>query len=201
MTLYEVLGLTPPATAADIKAAHRQAVKAHHPDAGGDARKFEQVQRAYFTLSDPERRERYDSTGVEDDPAAATEEQLAQSTISSLIVQFIGGAEDLATTDILDPIRNALLQQKTLHNDACRQIERQLVRVGMLHDRLRRKDDGDDALPALLAERSRGLNGAKTKEQAQIRILERALRMLDDYTYRVDPTPYDEAKIWSALKS
>jgi DnaJ-class molecular chaperone len=98
MTLYEVLGLTAEASVADIKAAHRQAVKTHHPDVGGDARKFEQVQRAYFTLSDPDRRMRYDTTGIEGDPAAATEAQLAHSAIATLIVQFIGGNPQYAFT-------------------------------------------------------------------------------------------------------
>jgi curved DNA-binding protein CbpA len=200
MTLYEVLGLTALATAAEIKAAHRQAVKTHHPDVGGDARKFEQVQRAYSILSDPERRARYDSTGVEDDPVAATEEQLAHSVIAAFIVPVITGNEDLSKTNIIDTIRNALMQKKTTHVETCRQIERQLGRIDMLMDRLHRKDGSDDTMSALLEQRDRELNEARSREQAQIGVAERALRMLDDYTYRVDPTPAEEAKIWSALK-
>jgi curved DNA-binding protein CbpA len=201
MTLYEVLGLTAEASVADIKAAHRQAVKTHHPDVGGDARKFEQVQRAYFTLSDPDRRMRYDTTGIEGDPAAATEAQLAHSAIATLIVQFIGGNEDPSTTDVVAAIRSTLLRQKTLHNGTCAQIDGRLKRVGIVRERLHRKDDGDGALSALLAERERELNGAKSKEMAQIGVVERALVMLEDYTYRLDPTPAEEAQIWRALKA
>jgi hypothetical protein len=73
--------------------------------------------------------------------------------------------------------------------------------VGIVRERLHRKDDGDGALSALLAERERELNGAKSKEMAQIGVVERALVMLEDYTYRLDPTPAEEAQIWRALKA
>ena len=52
-------------------------------------------QHAYFTLSDPERRERYDSNGIEGDPTALTGAQLARSIISILTIQFTGGNKDL----------------------------------------------------------------------------------------------------------
>jgi len=37
--LYEDLGITPTATAAEIKKAYRQAAMKHHPDKGGDPEK------------------------------------------------------------------------------------------------------------------------------------------------------------------
>lgn len=44
---HEVLGVPPNANADQIKAAWREGVKVHHPDTGGDRRRFEEVQRAY----------------------------------------------------------------------------------------------------------------------------------------------------------
>src|SRR5438045_9532907 len=61
---YEVLGLSPDSTAADIKLAYRRLVKRVHPDAGraDDATQaFRDVHEAYETLSDPQRRLAYDS--------------------------------------------------------------------------------------------------------------------------------------------
>jgi molecular chaperone DnaJ len=55
-----VLGVTPLATAAEIKAAYRALVKRHHPDAGGDERQILAVNAAWEVLGDAERRRLYD---------------------------------------------------------------------------------------------------------------------------------------------
>lgn len=201
MTLYEVLGLTEQATVAEIKAAHRQAVKMHHPDVGGDARKFEQVQRAYFILSDPERRARYDSTGIEDDPCAATEEQLAHSAIAAQILRFIVSNDDLNKTDIIANIRSIFIKQKATHEEICTQIDGRIKRLKVLRTRLHRKDDNEGMLSSLMAKKERELNADRFREKAHIGVVDLALNMLDDYSYMLEPTADEEAKIWLSLKS
>jgi curved DNA-binding protein len=62
---YKVLGLTESATDDEIKKAYRRLAKKHHPDANPSTRKaseerFKEVSEAYETLSDPEKRGRYD---------------------------------------------------------------------------------------------------------------------------------------------
>jgi hypothetical protein len=47
---YKVLGLTPSATESEIKKAHRKLALKNHPDKGGDADKFREIQEAYETL-------------------------------------------------------------------------------------------------------------------------------------------------------
>ena len=42
---YEELGISSTASTEEIKAAYRELVKLHHPDAGGDARVFERLQK------------------------------------------------------------------------------------------------------------------------------------------------------------
>lgn len=59
-THYTVLGLTRSASARQIKVAYRKAARSAHPDRGGNAELFHDVAVAYETLSDPERRRRYD---------------------------------------------------------------------------------------------------------------------------------------------
>jgi molecular chaperone DnaJ len=61
--LYGVLGLRPDAATEEIKRAYRRKAREHHPDAGGDAERFKEVNHAYEVLSDPERRVRYDRFG------------------------------------------------------------------------------------------------------------------------------------------
>jgi hypothetical protein len=44
---WEVLGVLPTATDAEIRAAYIHLAKKYHPDAGGDAQVFDQIQKAY----------------------------------------------------------------------------------------------------------------------------------------------------------
>lgn len=71
---YAVLGLSPSATTAEIRAAYRLLAKLCHPDivgASGEAR-FLEVHAAYEVLVDPVRRSAYDAA-----PAAGDEAQAA----------------------------------------------------------------------------------------------------------------------------
>jgi len=58
---YRVLGLRKGAPAAEIKRAYRARARELHPDKGGDPLAFAKVQVAYEILSDPAKREVYDS--------------------------------------------------------------------------------------------------------------------------------------------
>jgi curved DNA-binding protein len=60
MTHYETLGVAKDATADDIKKAYRKLASQHHPDKGGDKTKFQEIQVAYDTLSDINKRQQYD---------------------------------------------------------------------------------------------------------------------------------------------
>src|SRR5947209_14822448 len=68
MDFYIVLGVERGATLNDVKRAYRRLARKHHPDINpGDrlaAAKFRQIAEAYETLSDPDRRRRYDTTGA-----------------------------------------------------------------------------------------------------------------------------------------
>lgn len=58
---YEILGLSPRATPAEIKSAYRQSARETHPDLAGDADRFRALSEAYQVLSDPEQRAQYDA--------------------------------------------------------------------------------------------------------------------------------------------
>lgn len=50
---YDVLGLSVGASTDEIRQAYRQRVLTSHPDKGGDAMQFNQVQKAFDILQDP----------------------------------------------------------------------------------------------------------------------------------------------------
>jgi molecular chaperone DnaJ len=64
--LYEVLGVTREADQAQIKRAYRKLARELHPDVNPDPEiqdRFKEITAAYETLSDPEKRQRYDAGG------------------------------------------------------------------------------------------------------------------------------------------
>ena len=64
--LYETLEIDRGASQDDIKKAYFKAARTKHPDKGGSAEEFKEIQRAYESLSDPQRRQMYDMTGSEE---------------------------------------------------------------------------------------------------------------------------------------
>ena len=60
MDYYNTLGISKSASEADIKAAYRKMAMKHHPDRGGDEKKFKEVTEAYETLSDPQKKQMFD---------------------------------------------------------------------------------------------------------------------------------------------
>ena len=65
--LYKVLGVPKGASEEEIKKAHRKLARQYHPDRNPDDPKaeerFKEIQGAYDTLSDPEKRKQYDAGG------------------------------------------------------------------------------------------------------------------------------------------
>jgi DnaJ family protein A protein 2 len=62
---YELLGVEKAASQDEVKKAFRKAALQHHPDRGGNADKFKEVNKAYEVLSDPQKRQIYDEAGEE----------------------------------------------------------------------------------------------------------------------------------------
>lgn len=74
MNYYQVLGINPLATPAEIRKAYRAQARKYHPDLnpGADAaERFKEVSVAYEILSDPKKRSSYDSTVMSNKKGAA----------------------------------------------------------------------------------------------------------------------------------
>lgn len=60
---YEVLGVPPTASHDELRRAFRRAMRATHPDTGGDPRRFDAVQRAWERVGTPAKRAAFDAAG------------------------------------------------------------------------------------------------------------------------------------------
>lgn len=86
---YEILGVNKDATQAEIKKAYLGLAKKAHPDKGGDPEEFKEIQKAYSTLSDPEKRAAYDKHGEEGAESAGDGPSGAEDILNMM---FGGGA-------------------------------------------------------------------------------------------------------------
>ncbi len=60
---YELLGVSRNASEDDIKRAYRKLAHKHHPDKGGDEKKFKEINEAYQVLSNKDKKAQYDQFG------------------------------------------------------------------------------------------------------------------------------------------
>src|SRR5574343_483941 len=60
---YTILGIDKSATQEDVKKAFHKLAHKHHPDKGGDEKKFKEINEAYQVLSDKTKRAQYDQYG------------------------------------------------------------------------------------------------------------------------------------------
>ena len=63
MDYYNTLGVSRDASQQEIKKAFKKLASKHHPDKGGDEAKFKEIQQAYETLGDENKRHQYDHFG------------------------------------------------------------------------------------------------------------------------------------------
>jgi curved DNA-binding protein len=61
MNYYDILGVNQNTSQDDIKKAYKKLAMQHHPDRGGDNKKFQEISQAYDTLSDTQKKSQYDA--------------------------------------------------------------------------------------------------------------------------------------------
>ena len=119
-THYETLGIGKDASPDEIKTAYRRKASIHHPDKGGDKETFQQIQAAYDVLSDPQKKEAYDT------PAPRFEEGFQQYNgmppeFEDMISQIFRGSNPFSNmfgNRHQHPVKN-----KTLNIQATRSLE------------------------------------------------------------------------------
>ena len=177
---YQALDLDRSAPQEAIRAAYRKKAREHHPDKGGDVAKFQEIQAAYDTLSDPERKARYDQTG--ETGTGPTLESQALSTLSTMMTALMDSPQvNVSTLPLVDQLRrmlNADMQkQDTEKAKVMASIDRRKEAIKRLS-----KGPLADLLQGEINQREQ--MAAKMDEANAIR--REAMRMLEDQTYSAD---------------
>lgn len=189
MSLYTDLGLTKDATAAEIKKAHRDLVKQHHPDKGGKEEGFERIQHAYEILSNPDSREYYDNTGQEPQKEAGFEESFAQ-LLEHIIVPMLYKASDYQTRDYIQVIKDTLVRS---HQNIEANIKKfsldgaALTNLKQTRQRMSSKEGGRNLFLEMLDNRIKSLEERRKRDllqwQEELQFNERCQEELERYVY------------------
>lgn len=189
MDHYGVLGLARDADLATIKKAYRVKAQKAHPDRNkepGAKEKFHAIQRAYDTLSDPERKKRYDERG--EDGAAPDPRQVALSSIATLLLQ-LSDQVDIDHTDIRKLIIQNIQAQIAQLALKKREHGKKIGKLERLAKRVRKKTAGPNLLTQFVDAQVIQHKNAIVDIERQEKTGADILAILDEYEYDFDKDP------------
>ena len=182
MTHYDTLGVPKDADAATIKRAYRKKSRASHPDKGGDHAAMVAVNRAFDTLSDPEKRARYDATGEDGKPARGIDDQ-ARDAVMQIFSALLDRLGDGDTA--LDAVARQLAHNLAQIRGGIAAAEKRITRLERARKRLKAKRKAarnflDDLMADQIAQTRAKIAGA----HEQVKVAERAQELLDDFAWQ-----------------
>lgn len=195
---YEELGVAAAASASEIGAARRKRAKQTHPDtAGGDAEAFRLCELAFSVLSDPDRRAKFDKTGVVDDDSPDNDRAAALQVIERHLSDLLNGyikadfhpSHDPRHVDVVGEMRtrirkeiaNLISMEKIGHNAEAFYAD--------VAKRFSTKKVGDDPLGRAMRDRVQFARKQSQTIKDGLRVNELALSILADYSFESVPPP------------
>jgi curved DNA-binding protein CbpA len=189
--LYKLLGLKRGASKAEVRKAYRRKAKVSHPDKGGSAEAFSALATAHDVLSDERRRERYDTTGE----IVAAKPDNADVAAIEIIAQKLGliihSEHDVSALGIGEMIEQAIREDIARRQAGIADHNRAIERAARLRARVKRKADGaDNTLARVLDWHERSAKDLIKKSEDAVSSMERALEILDGYSF-IEDLPVD----------
>lgn len=185
--LYEILGLKRGAARKDIHRAYRRRAKTAHPDGGGSVEAFNELVTAYAVLSDADARAKYDETGAIDPPRPDNFTGGAIEIIAEKLGLVIHAEADLASMDVGALIEQAIRDDIAARKGSVAHQRRAGERLAALRARTKRKGQGEDNLVARVLDwHALAIQNHIKKHEESVRFLERALEILQDYSFADD---------------
>jgi len=182
-SLYDDLELPKTCTSDEIKQKYRILAQLHHPDKGGDVEKFKRMKLAYEVLSDPIKREHYDSTGDHYSDVNLDSEVMGRlSVMVSQFVQHINPEFDDLILKMKIEIR-ALQQMTTNAIIECNDL---IAKFNIISKKIRLKKEGENLLKLVVDKKVLGLHNEVINHKRGLIVFARMLEVLDDYHFSSD---------------
>ena len=198
--LYKILGVKRTAPPRDIHKAYRKKAKTAHPDGGGSVEAFNELVTAYSVLSDADRRTKYDETGEIDAPRPDNFDGGAIEIIAEKLGLVIHAEHDLETMDVGSLIEQAIRDDIAARKDSVAHQKRASERLAKLRARTKRKAQGDGNLVARVLDwHELAIKSHIKKHEESIRFLERALEVVQDYSFGDDIAVAQSEEVTGAL--
>ena len=198
--LYRILGIKRSARRKDVHKAYRKRAKTAHPDGGGTDEAFNQLVVAYSVLSDEGRRAHYDKTGEVELPKPDNLDGGAIEIIAEKLGLIIHAEQDLAALDIGTLIERAIQDDIAARKASVAHQQRAGERLVRLRARAKRKAEGEgDLVARVLDWHEVAIQGQIKKNEVIIGNLERALAILEDYSFIDEATAEPSEEVVEAL--
>ena len=202
--LYRLLGLKRGATKEEVRKAYRRKAKVTHPDKGGSAEAFSALTTAHEVLSDPKRREKYDTSGEIEEKKPDNFDGSAVEVIAQKLGLLIHAEQELTGIDIGAAIEQSIRDDIARRQSSIAEQTRAIERAGKLRARVKRKAGGaDNMLARVLDWHERSSKDHIKKNEEAVSSMERALEILDGYLFIDDRPPVEvetEDQVAAALR-
>ena len=180
MNPYDELGVSVHATSEEIRQKYRTLAQIHHPDKGGDEEKFKRIKFAYEILSDPIRRNEYDTTGKYGTDTSIKDEALHSlaQLLFSLIYNFNPEQDNLIL--IMTNKVSEMKQEMTNNINTCNGYIDNLNKIAT---RLKIKTDNENILQGFVNTQIEMRKGEFANFTKRIQICDAQFEILKDYEY------------------
>ena len=187
MNPYTELEVPVDASTEDIKQKYRTLAQLHHPDKGGNEERFKRIKQAYEILSDPFRRQQYDTTGE------IHTVDIKDEAISNLVGILLHVVPNI-NADVDDLVFIVNVEIKSLLEHAHKDIgltERYIEKLEKVISKLKLKSDGENILSGFIINQIKERKKELANFYRRVKMCNVMTEIINDYEYGLRSLIFD----------